>query len=45
MCGIIGFLGGDFTNDQLSSAILEEMSDQIVNRGPDKCGYLARFVD
>ena len=38
MCGIIGFLGGDFTNDQLSSAILEEMSDQIVNRGPDSAG-------
>ena len=38
MCGIIGFLGGDFTNDQLSSAILEEMSDQIVKRGPDSAG-------
>ena len=38
MCGIIGFLGGDFTNDQLSSAILEEMSDQILNRGPDSAG-------
>ena len=38
MCGIIGFLGGDFTNDQLSNAILEEMSDQIVNRGPDSAG-------
>ena len=38
MCGIIGFLGGDFTNDQLSNAILEEMSDQIVKRGPDSAG-------
>lgn len=38
MCGIIGFLGGDFTNDQLSNAILEKMSDQIVNRGPDSAG-------
>ena len=38
MCGIIGFLGGNFTNDQLSNAILEEMSDQIVKRGPDSAG-------
>jgi len=38
MCGIIGFLGGDFTNDQLSKVILEEMSDQLVNRGPDSAG-------
>lgn len=38
MCGIIGFLGGDFTNDQLNNAILEEMSDQIVKRGPDSAG-------
>lgn len=38
MCGIIGFLGGDFTNDQLSNAILEEMSGQLVNRGPDSAG-------
>ena len=38
MCGIIGFLGGDFTNDQLSNVILEEMSDQLVNRGPDSAG-------
>jgi len=38
MCGIIGFLGGDFTNYQLSNVILEEMSDQLVNRGPDSAG-------
>lgn len=38
MCGIIGFLGGDFTNDQLSNAILEEMSGQLVKRGPDSAG-------
>ena len=38
MCGIIGFLGGDFINDQLSNTILEEMSDQIVKRGPDSAG-------
>ena len=38
MCGIIGFLGGDFTNDQLSNAILEEMSGQLVKRGPDSGG-------
>ena len=38
MCGITGFLGGDFTNDQLSNAILEEMSGQLVKRGPDSAG-------
>jgi asparagine synthase (glutamine-hydrolysing) len=38
MCGLIGFLGGDFSNSQLNKDLLEEMSDQIINRGPDSAG-------
>jgi asparagine synthase (glutamine-hydrolysing) len=38
MCGLVGFLGGDFSNSQLNRAILEKMSDQIINRGPDSAG-------
>jgi asparagine synthase (glutamine-hydrolysing) len=38
MCGLIGFLGGDFSNSQLNKDLLEKMSDQIINRGPDSAG-------
>ena len=38
MCGLVGFLGGDFSNSQLNKDILEKMSDQIINRGPDSAG-------
>ena len=38
MCGIVGFLGGDFTNDQSSIALLKGMSDQLEKRGPDSAG-------
>ena len=38
MCGIVGFLGGDFTNEKLNSSVLADMSDQIKKRGPDSSG-------
>jgi asparagine synthase (glutamine-hydrolysing) len=38
MCGIVGFLGGDFTNEKLNSSVLADMSDQIKKRGPDSAG-------
>ena len=38
MCGLVGFLGGDFSNSQLNKDILEKMSHQIINRGPDSAG-------
>ena len=38
MCGIVGFLGGNFTNEQFSNSIVEDMSDQIKSRGPDSSG-------
>ena len=38
MCGIVGFLGGDFTNDQSTIALLKGMSDQLEKRGPDSAG-------
>ena len=38
MCGLVGFLGGDFSNTHLNKDILEKMSDQIINRGPDSAG-------
>jgi len=38
MCGLTGFLGGDFSNDHLVNSILEEMSAQLESRGPDSAG-------
>ncbi len=38
MCGLVGFLGGDFSNKKLSTNILQEMSDKIISRGPDSSG-------
>ncbi len=38
MCGLVGFLGGDFSNSELNKSILEKMSDQLVSRGPDSAG-------
>ncbi len=38
MCGIVGFLGGDFSSVRLNKSILEEMSSQIISRGPDSAG-------
>ncbi len=38
MCGLVGFLGGDFSNPDLNKCILSKMSDQIVTRGPDSSG-------
>jgi len=38
MCGITGFLGGDFTTITLNESILLSMSEQLVMRGPDSSG-------
>ena len=38
MCGIVGYLGGDFSNSELNKSIIGEMSDQILKRGPDSSG-------
>ena len=38
MCGLVGFLGGDCSNSQLSKDILKKMSDEILHRGPDSAG-------
>lgn len=38
MCGIAGFLGGDFTTITLNESTLVSMSDQLVMRGPDSSG-------
>ena len=38
MCGIVGFLGGDFSNVGDNNSLLEEMSVQIKSRGPDSAG-------
>ena len=38
MCGITGFLGGDFTTPTLNESTLVSMSDQLVMRGPDSSG-------
>ena len=38
MCGIVGFLGGDFSNEVLNKITLQQMSDQLVMRGPDSAG-------
>lgn len=38
MCGIIGYLGGQFENERISTDILKDMSDQILMRGPDSSG-------
>jgi asparagine synthase (glutamine-hydrolysing) len=38
MCGIAGYLGGDFTNTSLNKSILISMADQLKMRGPDSSG-------
>jgi len=38
MCGITGFLGGDFTTSTLNESTLMDMADQLVTRGPDSSG-------
>ncbi len=38
MCGITGFLGGDFNNINLIEATLNSMADELVTRGPDSNG-------
>ncbi len=38
MCGITGFLGGDFTTSTLNESTLVDMADQLVTRGPDSSG-------
>ena len=38
MCGLVGFLGGDFSNNKLCTDTLQKMSDKIINRGPDSAG-------
>ena len=38
MCGIVGFLGGDFPEVGDNNTLLEEMSLQIKSRGPDSAG-------
>jgi len=38
MCGLVGFLGGDF-NQRDEVVLLRQMADAIVNRGPDDVGY------
>jgi asparagine synthase (glutamine-hydrolysing) len=38
MCGIAGFLGGDFKNIDLTKSTLKKMSEQLFSRGPDSSG-------
>ena len=38
MCGIAGFLGGDFTNITLEESTLSEMANLLFKRGPDSSG-------
>lgn len=38
MCGIVGYLGGQYKNEKISTDILKVMSDQIFMRGPDSSG-------
>lgn len=38
MCGITGFLGGNFSNKNKNKLILLEMSKQLFARGPDSSG-------
>ncbi|MCH9756772.1 MAG: asparagine synthase (glutamine-hydrolyzing) [Gammaproteobacteria bacterium] len=37
MCGLVGFLGGQFQEDS-AVPILEKMSDMLIHRGPDDAG-------
>jgi len=43
MCGIVGYLGGEFKNEKISTDILKVMSDQILMRGPDSSGHWIDF--
>ena len=38
MCGITGFLGGDYTNITLNESTLLNMADRLLTRGPDSSG-------
>lgn len=38
MCGIVGFLGGDFSADKTREETLGRMSDTLITRGPDSAG-------
>jgi len=38
MCGITGFLGGDYTNITLNESTLLDMADRLLTRGPDSSG-------
>jgi len=38
MCGIVGFIN----NKENKKEIIENMSNKIIHRGPDECGY---YVD
>lgn len=38
MCGILGYLGGEFDDIKNNEVIIKKMSDQIFMRGPDSSG-------
>jgi asparagine synthase (glutamine-hydrolysing) len=40
MCGFVGFLDGDSSEDQVAAeAVLQRMAEAIIHRGPDDSGY------
>jgi asparagine synthase (glutamine-hydrolysing) len=38
MCGIVGFLGGENTDPKFYRSVVDDMSNAIIQRGPDSSG-------